>query len=189
MNEQELKEKIIVAIESGLEKAGYVYTASQVDCVADALIAAGIGDVKETERKAFVYSEEIVHLDKKLKEAQHRAEVAERAVSRLVFYCECLPSNCSVYDETDCPYIGRASTDNCTKMHLLQAENAELTRKARQLELTLFLVVRNFKVLPVGLNLRKTQEEITDMTLETIEKIKQSIDYNSIENLFKEKKK
>lgn len=72
---------------------------------------------------------------------------------------------------------------------LLQAENAELTRKARQLELTLFLVVRNFKVLPVGLNLRKTQEEITDMTLETIEKIKQSIDYNSIENLFKEKKK
>lgn len=72
---------------------------------------------------------------------------------------------------------------------LLEAENAELTRKARQLELTLFLVVRNFKVLPVGLSLRKTQEEITDMTLETIEKIKQSIDYNSIENLFKEKKK
>lgn len=47
---------------------------------ADALIAAGIGDVKEAERKAFVYSAEIAHLDNKLKEAERRAEVAERAL-------------------------------------------------------------------------------------------------------------
>lgn len=41
--------------------------------------AAGIGDVKEAERKAFVYSEEIAHLDKKLKDAEHRAETLEHA--------------------------------------------------------------------------------------------------------------
>lgn len=66
---------------------------------------------------------------------------------------------------------------------LLQAENAELTSKSRQLELVLFTVVRNFKVLPVGLSLGKTQKEITDMTLETIEEIKKTIDYNSVEKL------
>ena len=65
----------------------------------------------------------------------------------------------------------------------LKAENAELTSKYRQLELTLFTVVRNFKVLPVGLSLGKTKKEITDMTFATIEKIKQSIDYNAVEKL------
>lgn len=65
----------------------------------------------------------------------------------------------------------------------LESENAELTSKYRQLELTLFTVVRNFKVLPVGLSLGKTKKEITDMTFATIEKIKQSIDYNAVEKL------
>ena len=65
----------------------------------------------------------------------------------------------------------------------LKAENAELTSKYRQLELTLFTVVRNFKVLPVGLSLGKTKKEIADMTFATIEKIKQSIDYNAVEKL------
>lgn len=68
----------------------------------------------------------------------------------------------------------------------LTAENAELTRKTRELELTLFMVVRNFKVLPVGLRLGKTQKEITDMTLKTIEEIKKAIDYNAVEALIKE---
>ena len=70
----------------------------------------------------------------------------------------------------------------------LKSENAELTSKYRQLELALFTVVRNFKVLPVGLRLGKTKKEITDMTLETIEKIKQSINYNAVEELIKENK-
>ena len=70
----------------------------------------------------------------------------------------------------------------------LEDENEELTRNARQLELTLFTVVRNFKVLPVGLKLLKTNKEITDMTLETIEKIKQLINYNAVEELIKESK-
>lgn len=40
----------------------------------DALIAAGIGDVNEAERKAFVYSKEIAYLDKKLKETERAVE-------------------------------------------------------------------------------------------------------------------
>lgn len=73
-----------------------------------------------------------------------------------------------------------------TRIEELESENAKLTSKSRQLELTLFMVVRNFKVLPVGLELGKTNKEITDMTLETIEKIKQSINYNAVEELIKE---
>ena len=56
----------------------------------------------------------------------------------------------------------------------------------QNLKLTLFTVVRNFKVLPVGLRLGKTQQEITDMTLKTIKEIKKSIDYNAVEELIKE---
>lgn len=70
----------------------------------------------------------------------------------------------------------------------LQDENAKLKSKFHKLELTLFLVVRNSSVLPTGLSLGKTNKEITDMTLETIEKIKKSINYNSVEELIKENK-
>jgi hypothetical protein len=78
-------------------------------------------------------------------------------------------------------YEQKESKDDVIKR--LESENAELTSKYRQLELTLFTVVRNFKVLPVGLSLGKTKKEITDMTFATIEKIKQSIDYNAVEKL------
>lgn len=50
------------------------------EMLADALIAAGYGEVEEAKRKAFVYSREIAHLDNKLKETEHRAEVAEKAL-------------------------------------------------------------------------------------------------------------
>lgn len=79
--------------------------------------------------------------------------------------------------------IKRYCTAGADEIKRLEAENAELTSKSRQLELVLFTVVRNFKVLPVGLSLGKTQKEITDMTLETIEEVKKTIDYNSVEKL------
>ena len=72
-----------------------------------------------------------------------------------------------------------------TKIEELESENAEITRKARELELALFLVVRNSKVLPIGLRLNKSNQEITDMTLETVEKIKESINYDAVEKLIK----
>ena len=60
------------------------------------LIAAGIGDVKEAERKTFVYSKEIALLDKELKEAQHRAEAAEMALRK---FCNEKASACPLVTE------------------------------------------------------------------------------------------
>ena len=79
------REKIIKAINS-VQVYGIMSNASGGDLpvanemLADALIAAGYGEVEEAKRKAFVYSREIAHLDNKLKETEHRAEVAERAL-------------------------------------------------------------------------------------------------------------
>ena len=78
------REKIIETIRTS--GYGYFITHDNADVeevlaqTADALIAAGVGDVKEAKRKAFVYSKEISYLDNKLKETEHRAEVAERAL-------------------------------------------------------------------------------------------------------------
>lgn len=53
-----------------------------------------------------------------------------------------------------------------------------------ELELTLFMVVRNSAVLPLGLHLKKTEKEITDKTFETIECIKKQIDYKAAEKFY-----
>ena len=68
------REKIIEVI------APYVSAWGDDEAIADALIAAGIGDVNEEKSKAFVYANEIAYLDNQLKEYKHRAEVAERAL-------------------------------------------------------------------------------------------------------------
>ena len=129
MTHEELKKKILEIFEKaigdwyekddGLFAEGY--TPEEGDnrlkaFMADALIAAGIGDIsamleylknvkknaeeerknlieiqniqlddlnnmrKEAERKAFVYSKEIAHLEKELKQAEHYTKVLERAL-------------------------------------------------------------------------------------------------------------
>lgn len=80
MANDEPKKKILTIVRGAMLEADELPFVETTEYVADALIAAGIGDVKEAERKAFVYSEEIVHLDKKLKESEHRAARAERAL-------------------------------------------------------------------------------------------------------------
>lgn len=80
MNNEELKKKII-EIMSNVWSLPVPCTAERkFERIADALIEDVVGDVKEAERKAFVYSKEITHLDKKLQEARCRVEVAERAL-------------------------------------------------------------------------------------------------------------
>lgn len=89
MNNEELKKKICDII------APYVSAYGDDERIADALIAAGIGDVKEVEAEAnryemlykmqsrdMVLAERKVHeAERKVHEAEHRAEVAERALS------------------------------------------------------------------------------------------------------------
>lgn len=82
MNNDQLKNKIIGIIStvllSKVMKEKYILKCGDIERIADALIAAGIGDVKEAERKSFVFKNELAF-------TIHRAEVAERAVHFLVY--------------------------------------------------------------------------------------------------------
>lgn len=120
MTEQELMDKVVNIAISTVWKDCYgdevVIDRTVAEQLADALIAEGIGDVKEAERKAFVYSAEITHLDNKLKETEHRAEVAEK---ELLVYKEVAGAmlceiDCS--NEGYCPeFYKDPECKNCTK--------------------------------------------------------------------------
>lgn len=102
MNNDELKKKIVGIVSnillSKVMKEKYILKCGDIERIADALIAAGIGDVKEAERKSFVFKNELaftIHRARaaelvaeataetgieKMAEMKHRAEVAERAL-------------------------------------------------------------------------------------------------------------
>lgn len=85
MTNEELKKKICEII------APYVSAWGEDERIADALIAAGIGDVWEITEKA---EKAIVSLIKQNKEAEHRAERAERALDRACEKVFLLSDNC-----------------------------------------------------------------------------------------------
>lgn len=71
------------------------------EAIAEALIAAGFGDVKEAKRKAFVYNREITHLDGILKGAERRAEVAEKEFKKTEHRAEVAEKMFNIlYEET-----------------------------------------------------------------------------------------
>ena len=74
MNNYELKKKICEII------APYIPLGGQDDAIADALIAAGIGDVKEQKFEADHYWSMWQGSLVELERAEHRAEVAEQAL-------------------------------------------------------------------------------------------------------------
>lgn len=76
------REKMIEVI------APYVSAYGEDEAIANALIAAGIGDVEEAKRKVFVYSREIMHLNGILKSAELRAKVAEKAFKKAAYRAE-----------------------------------------------------------------------------------------------------
>ena len=77
------------------------YTVLQAAQIADTLITAGIGDVKEAKRKAFVYNREITHLDGILKGAERRAEVAEKEFKKTEHRAEVAEKMFNIlYEET-----------------------------------------------------------------------------------------
>ena len=59
----------------------------------------------------------------------------------------------------------------------------KLQRKVERLETILFAVVRNNAVLPLGLRLGKSEEEISRMTLATINEIEKNINYKKMREL------
>lgn len=88
MNNDQLKNKIMGIIStvllSKVMKEKYILKCGDIERIADALIAAGIGDVKENENRAraaeFAAKTVTDKAIRKYKEMKHRAEVAERAL-------------------------------------------------------------------------------------------------------------
>ena len=57
-------------------------------------------------------------------------------------------------------------------------------KELERLELTLFMVVRNSKVLPTGVKLGKSEKEISDMTKDTIKEIKKIVNFDRAKELY-----
>ena len=107
MTNDELKKKILSIVRGAILEADELPFIETTDNIADALIAAGIGDVKETE---------------------HRAEVAERALKRFAENISC----------EDCPFFSDCSSlekmkDSvyCFAEYLRQAEK-ELAKEVEE---------------------------------------------------------
>lgn len=71
MNNDELKKKIVGIVAMAICEADKLPFVETAEYIANELISAGIGDVKEAERKSFVFKNELAF-------TIHRAEVAER---------------------------------------------------------------------------------------------------------------
>ena len=127
MNNEELKKKIIEILEETEyewteEKKGYILQIFY-DKLADALIAAGIGDVGETKEKLKKINERILlgdiiacDLSAKCAEYKHRAEVAERAFSN------CLEKFLKFQYEQNCCLLDKFFLEEVNKKCLQQAE-------------------------------------------------------------------
>lgn len=57
-------------------------------------------------------------------------------------------------------------------------------KELERLELTLFMVVRNSKVLPTGIKLGKSEKEISDMTKDTIKELKKIVNFDRAKELY-----
>lgn len=137
MNNDELKKKIVDILSDNIRWVPYYFISrgivyeDDLKNIADALIEAGIGDVKEAERKSFVFKNELaftIHRARaaelvaktaaetgilKYEEMKHRAEVAERALGNAVEFME--------------PYTSVAednpsTVEECYKVFLIEAE-------------------------------------------------------------------
>lgn len=62
-------------------------------------------------------------------------------------------------------------------------EVARLEKKLADTELLLFAVVRFILVLPIGVRLKKTEQEISEKTFETIERISRKVDKERMRQL------
>ena len=58
--------------------------------------------------------------------------------------------------------------------------------KEEKYKLALFMVIRNFKVLPKGIELQKSQKEINKMSYETMEEVLNMIDFNIAKKFYEE---
>ena len=107
MTNEELKKKILSIVRGAMLEADGLPFIETTDNIADALIAAGIGDVKEAEieRKAYEVASNQYRIW--FKEQRHRAERAERALQYAVSEyrcdeCPCLDCTAEIRDSQEC---------------------------------------------------------------------------------------
>ena len=140
MNYEELKKKITEIIgDVYLVNAPIkdVYKPIFMEKIADALIAAEIGDVKDLQAQVDVLEITNIALEagyddaekdrlywvNKYKEAEHRADVAERALRNAAPRLNCRGGLGKGFCKVDkCDYYHCNNDDGCVKAHLDQAE-------------------------------------------------------------------
>lgn len=141
MKNEELKKKIVEIIINAIWKdaeADYDSTdETEAGSIADALIAAGIGDVKDLQAQVNVLEITNIALQAgyddaekdrlywvdKYKEAEHRADVAERALRNAAPRLNCRGGLGKGFCKVDkCDYYHCNNDDGCVKAHLDQAE-------------------------------------------------------------------
>lgn len=103
MNNDELKKKILSIVRGATIEADELPFVETTDNIADALIAAGIGDIRETE---------------------HRAEVLRLALSKSV-----LDEN-AIFDDDVCRYI--LSNTKLTEEYYIEQAEKELAEEERK---------------------------------------------------------
>lgn len=142
MNNDELKKKIVEVLKPVI-RAGNISCNEENACkkcwfpceiertagrLADALIAAGIGDTSDLEVKCEVLQRDVDSLMRtmeegadELKEAQRRAEVLERALKSVLLTAGCF-HGCIAIDDGETCSMCKLSDDLCLKIILSQAE-------------------------------------------------------------------
>ena len=124
MTNEELKKKICDII------APYVSAYGDDERIADALIATGIGDVKEVEAEANRYemlyklqNRDMALAERRAHDVEHRAARAERALRNAAPRLKCRGGLGKGFCRVDkCDYYHCNNDDGCVKSHLEQAE-------------------------------------------------------------------
>lgn len=145
MNNEELKKKIVEIVNETTIKVEGISFIGTAESIADALIAAGIGDVKDLQAQVNVLEITNIALQagyddaekdrlywvNKYKEAEHRADVAERALRNAAPRLNCRGGLGKGFCKVDkCDYYHCNNDDGCVKAHLDQAEK-ELAEEKR----------------------------------------------------------
>ena len=137
MTNEKLKKKIISVLQSVefVTEKGWcgqcISLRLDYSAIADALIAAGIGDLKEHRIfagkdgsiKQLYSGEEVEQIVKEREEYKHRAEVAERALRNAAPRLKCRGGLGEGFCGVDkCDYYHCNNDEGCVKAHLQQAE-------------------------------------------------------------------
>ena len=143
MTEQELREKIIKALEKEIEYVVVCGSSVKNVCInhiADALIADGIGDVREAKIESDHFWRMWQGALVELEQAEHRAEVAERSLKDMAadyWGVECFCHGCS---ESECRNIcgekylifDEDDAINCLVKNFLEQAEKELAEEEKR---------------------------------------------------------